>query len=199
MKKMLALLFALMLAVTCTAAFAETAETTTAEAAETPVAKQEIGTVRVNGAFSLQASIPEGYVYHTLEAEEGVSFRGQVTKPEDPNAPSMLISICLNDSYGPGVRLNDLDEEALKGIEASFQEQNEVKLEYRETAHGTKVLLVTETGDDPDFVDFYSVYEGYEVEMILGFQPGAENPVLTEKMINTAIQFLSDLDFVKTE
>ena len=188
MKKMLALLTALALMLTCAAAFAEGAEE-----------KQEIGTVRVNGAFSLKAKIPEGYVYHTLDMEEGVSFTGQVTNPDDINAPTMLINVYLNDSIEPGVRLNDLTEEELKNIEATFQADNEVSITYTETHLGTKLLQVTEVGDDPDWVDFYSIYECYEIEMILGFQPGAENPVLTDEMIGKAIQFLTDLDFVKTE
>ena len=185
MKKMIALLLALALTLGCAAALAETTEK-----------KENLGSVMVNGAFSIEAKIPDGYTYKVYEADASGASLTALLETEDKNAPQMLISIYLNDSYGPHARLNDLDEDALKAIENSFELDNDVTFTYTETAYGTKLLQVTEVGDDPDFVDFYTIYEGYEVEMILGFRPEAENPVLTEEMIKTAIQFLSDMDFV---
>lgn len=186
MKKMIALLLALALTLGCAAALAETATEK----------KENLGSVFVNGAFSIEAKIPEGYTYKVYEADASGASLTAAVETEDKNAPQMLISIFLNDSYEPHTRLNDVDEETLKAIEDSFQLDNDVTFTYTETAYGTKLLQVTEVGDDPDFVDFYTIYEGYEVELIIGFRPEAENPVLTEDMIKTAIQFLSDMDFV---
>jgi hypothetical protein len=186
MKKMIALLLALALTLSCAAALAET----------TTEKKENLGTVLVNGAFTIEAKIPEGYTYKVIDADASGASLTAMLSTMDKNAPQMLISIYLNDSYEPHIRLNDVDEATLKAIEDSFQLDNDVTFTYTETAYGTKLLQVTEVGDDPDFVDFYTIYEGYEVELILGFLPEAEKPVLTENMVKTAVQFLSDMDFV---
>ena len=115
------------------------------------------------------------------------------------NAPYLNIQIYLEDSYAPGTRLNDVSEDILKEIEDSFSEDNEVKFEYTETADGTKLLKVTEIGDDPDWIAYYTIYEGYEVELTIKFREEAKNPVLDEEITQKAVKFLSDLDFVKAE
>ena len=174
MKKIIALLLALALTLSCAAVLAEgTAEK------EPAAEKLELGTVDLNGAFVLKGTIPEGYTYKV-------------------NA-YLNIQIYLEDSYAPGTRLNDVSEDILKEIEDSFSEDNEVKFEYTETADGTKLLKVTEIGDDPDWIAYYTIYEGYEVELTIKFREEAKNPVLDEEITQKAVKFLSDLDFVKAE
>ena len=187
MKKIIALILALALTLSCVAALAETAE-------------KKTETIKINDTLSLQGVLPDGYVYEVMDNEVlyGVAFAGRLVS-NDPNAPVYLISIGLNDTYAPGTKLNDLGEEDLKTIEESFTEDNEVSIEYLETSHGTKVMKVTETGDDRDWVDFFTVYDSYDVEMVIAFPEGAENTAMTDEVIKQAMQFLSDLEFVKAE
>lgn len=194
MKKIIALLLALALTLSCAAVLAEgTAEK------EPAAEKQELGTVDLNGGFVLKGTIPEGYTYKVNELNPGVFIDADIEKEGDVNAPYLNIQIYLEDSYAPGTRLNDVSEDILKEIEDSFSEDNEVKFEYTETANGTKLLKVTEIGDDPDWIAYYTIYEGYEVELTIKFREEAKNPVLDEEITQKAVKFLSDLDFVKAE
>ena len=187
MKKIVALLLALMLTLGCAAALAEEPG-------------KQLETIKINDSLSLQGVLPDGYIYEVMDNEVlyGISFAGRLVS-NDPNAPVYLISIGLNDTYAPGTKLNDLGEEDLKELEESFTADNEVSIEYLETSHGTKVMKVTETGDDRDWVDFFTVYDSYDVEMVISFPEGAENTAMTDEVIKQAMQFLSDLEFVKTE
>jgi len=187
MKKIIALILALALTLSCVAALAETAE-------------KKTETIKINDTLSLQGVLPDGYIYEVTDNEVlyGVAFAGRLVS-KDPNAPLYRISIGLNDTYAPGTKLNDLGEEDLKAIEESFTADNEVSIEYLETSHGTKVMKVTEIGDDRDWVDFFTVYDSYDVEMVISFPEGAENTAMTDEVIKQAMQFLSDLEFVKTE
>lgn len=194
MKKIIALLLALALTLSCAAVLAEgTVEK------EPAAEKLELGTVDLNGAFVLKGTIPEGYTYKVNELNPGVFIDADIEKEGDVNAPYLNIQIYLEDSYAPGTRLNDVSEDILKEIEDSFSEDNEVKFEYTETANGAKLLKVTEIGDDPDWIAYYTIYEGYEVELTIKFREEAKNPVLDEEITQKAVKFLSDLDFVKAE
>ena len=78
---------------------------------------------------------------------------------------------------------------------SGFSEMNEVSFDLRETSHGTRLLVVRETGADMDFLDFYTIYLGHEVELRLAPGKGAADPTLTEEQIQKCISFLSDLEF----
>ena len=93
----------------------------------------------------------------------------------------------------------DLDEENLKLLEESFTEMNEVSIEYRETAYGTKLLVARETGNDTDFVDILTVYKGYSIEFVMTPNPEASIQELSEVQIQMCVDFLSDLDFVEVQ
>ena len=90
-------------------------------------------------------------------------------------------------------RLNDMSEEGLAEIEASFQAEDEVSIEYRETSLGTKLMVVTEKYEDMDFVDVYTIYKGYEHEFVL--TPGTEP--LTEAHLQMLVDFITDITFVE--
>jgi hypothetical protein len=72
---------------------------------------------------------------------------------------------------------------------------NEVEIEYRQTAYGTKLMVAREIGDDTDFVDILTVYKGYLIEFNMTPGPLAADQKLTENQIAQCVQFLSDLDF----
>ncbi len=159
-------------------------------------AKTHMGTVNMNGMFELHCSLPEAYTLSEIDNTE-MQYTG-VLSTENSQKPMMYISIAFDDLLAEVGRLNDLDEESLEKIEATFREENEVDISYRETAHGTKLMMVKEIEDGVSFVDFYTIYKGYEVEIVLIPGAEAENQELTEDQIQMVIDFLSDLDFVET-
>ncbi len=163
-------------------------------AAEEKPAKEQMGKLIVNGEFALQCQLPEGYTMQLINAM-GARINAYITS-EDAEKPILQLSIAFDELYAGVDRMNDLSEEALKALEATFTELNEVEISYRETAYGTKLLIARETGDDTDFVDILSVYKGYSIEFVMTPNPGAKNQTLTDEQIRMCIDFLSELDFV---
>ena len=160
--------------------------------------KETLGEINLNGAFTLQCALPEGYVVSPLDVDNG-GYYYAVTS-EDESKPSMLLSIMYDELLANVKRLNDLDDEALAKIAETFQEEDEVEISYTETAHGTKLMVVKEIADSVDFVDFYTIYEGYELEFVLLRNlTNDASESLTDADIQMAIDFLSDLDFVAAE
>ena len=95
--------------------------------------------------------------------------------------------------------MNDMSEDDLKILENSFKELNEVEITYRETGHGTKLLVARETGSDDDFVDILAIYKGYFIEFNMTPSPDAANKELTDEQVQMCIDFLTDVDFIPTE
>lgn len=189
MKKLLAALLCLALMMSCTAALAETA------------AKETIGQVNANGVFTLQCAIPEGYSVSSDTDETGNVYA--TIASADAGRPLMLISIGFNELYAEIDRLNDLSEEELEFVKSTFAEEDDVEFGTAETDYGTKLLVVTAEDEGVVyFVDFYTIYKGYEVEFVLmcGNNEETGEPIsLTDEQIRMAIQFLSDMDFVEAE
>ena len=177
MKKTLAILLCLALLLGCAAAAAETAE------------KTYLATVNMGGAFKLQCALPEGYQADEIESTDG-TYIAMFAAGE--NKPLLMLSIAYNEMYSEVARMNDLDAEALARIENSFREEDEVDISYTETAYGTKLMVIKETDGSVDYVDFYSVYLGYEVEILV---ISTNEAGLTDAQIQMAVDFLSNLDF----
>ena len=187
MKKFLAILLCVSVLLGC-AALAETGKAT-------------MGVIDVNGTFELKCALPEGYRLEVLYSDSVTCIAS--VKPNDAGKPTLMISVAFNEIYAGIDRLNDLDKDALKTVEDSFRAEESVDISYMETAYGTKLMVVKENLDGADYVDFYTVYKGYEVELILTHaQYDAETgmildtPPITEAEIQMAVQFLSDMDFV---
>lgn len=185
MKKLFALLLTLALLLGCCAALAETA------------AKTEIGTVNMNGAFKLQCSLPENYTIEiTSKDNDGMLA---VISTEDITKPMMFLAIEFDEIYYDVKRMNDMSEDQLLEIIDTFtNEGDEVLVSYRETSHGTKLMIVREALDTVDYVSIISVYEGYMIEFDMLAGDGAEEG-LSEAQIQMCIDFLSDLDFIPEE
>ena len=179
MKKLISILLCLSLLCGCAVSLAESA------------ANQFTATVR--DRFRLVGPLPEGYQY-SIVSQDDLTTRALITS-EDPAAPEMTLIISYNESYGDIQRLNDLPDDQLELIKTGFSEMNEVTFDLRETSHGTRLLVVRETGADQDFLDFYTIYLGHEVELRLAPGKGASDPTLTEEQIQKCISFLSDLEF----
>ena len=64
------------------------------------------------------------------------------------------------------------------------------------TAAGTKLLIARETGNDEDFISIFSLYNGYAIEFLLSPNPAAAAQTLTDAQLQTAIDFLSSLEFI---
>ena len=186
MKKVIALLLSLTLLLSCAAVFAENAPE-----------KEQLGTINVNGEFNLKCALPEGYRVIVADAQSAHLLATIMS--DDPEKPVLILSIAFDEAYANVARMNDLTDEALKGLEATFTEMNDVEISYTETAYGTKLLIAKEVGDDTDFVDILSVYKGYSIEFVMTPNPSAKNQTLTEKQIQMCIDFLSELDFVEAQ
>ena len=181
MKKMLAILLCMAMLLCCAAAVAETAE------------KTYLATVDMNGAFQLQCALPEGYEINEIESTDATYIAQFIA---DGDRPLLALSIAYNELYSDVQRMNDLDEEALAMIENYFREEDNVDISYTETAYGTKLMVVKEMEDTVSYVDFYSVYLGYEIEIVVASMTEAG---LTDEQIQMAVDFLSELDFVAPE
>lgn len=179
MKKLLSLLLCLALLCSCAVSLGEA------------VPNQFTATIR--DRFRLTGPLPEGYQY-SIVSQNDMTTRAMITS-EEPGAPVMTLVISYNEVYGKIQRLNDLPEDQLELIKAGFSEMNEVTFDIQKTSHGTKLLVVRETGADLDFLDFYTIYLGHEIELRLAPAEGAADPTLTEEQIRKCISFLSDLDF----
>ena len=182
MKKIVAILLCLSL-LGCCAAVAETAETEN---------KVVLGTV---GSYVIRCRLPEGYKVNLIESDS-VSISGALL-PEQEGQPDINLSIGFNDSYtqdGKALRMNDVSEEDLAEIRESFVENvDEAFFEERETGLGTKVLVVKGSIGDKNFVDLYSLYNSYEVEVVA--VTGSDEPA--EEQIQMLIDFFTEMDFVE--
>ena len=164
--------------------------------AETP-AKEALGTIGISGAFDLQCRVPEGYQLQIpSKDEQGLIAR---LSSEDASKPYMMLVIEFEEQFADVKRLNDLSDGEKQMIIDTFTDGgDEVSVSYRETSHGTQLMVVKENEDAIDFVSFLTVYEGYMIEfdLIASEQTVLEGQGLTEEQIQICVDFLSDLDFI---
>jgi hypothetical protein len=189
MKKLLSLLLCLSLVLGCAVALAETATTETVE-------KSELVPINIHNAFVLRGLIPEGYKFTIIESDD-TKLLADISA-EDPARPVMQLSIYADEAYADVERFNDLPEEDVKYLEGTFSEDSQVEISYSETSLGTKLMVIREVGNDMDYVDFFSIYKGHMIELVL--VPGrASDGALTQEQIDVCVKLLSELDFVPVE
>ena len=164
---------------------------------ETSDGTQKLGTLNVNGAFDLSCKLPEGYSLQVVNMK-GSKIVASVL-PADMTRPQMYLSIAYDETYGAVERMNDLTAEDLAILEATYQDMNQVEISYKETGHGTKLLIARETGSDTDFVDILAIYKGYFIEFNMTPNPKAATQTLTDAQIQMCVDFLTDLDFVPVQ
>ena len=180
MKKTIAILLCLVMALGCAAA----------EAAE----KTNLGVVNLNGKYELHCVMPEGFTMENIHMENGC-YTANITS-NDPARPFLVLSIGFDEMLSQVKRLNDLDSETLAMIESTFTAEYSVDISYTETAEGTKLMVVKEKNGE--FADVYTVFQGYEIEFVLiPSEAGVES--LSDEQIQVVIDFLSNLDFVAVE
>ncbi len=191
MKKLFALMLCAALLL-CGTAFAETAEPAAAQ-------KEYLGTLNVNGAFEIKCKIPEGYTVNIIDSTN--TMITAVVSSQDKNKPTIITNVAFSDMYtvdGKALKMNDLTEEELAEIQATFMDQmDDVTFEYTESAYGTKLMIVRGKINDVSVVDFYSVYESYEIDCVVTFEPDSEVTTLSEEQVAMMLDFFSEMDFNK--
>ena len=191
MKKMMSIILSLMLLLGCVSAVAEAAET------EAP-AKVPLGTVSINGAFTLQCGIPEGYTPRPLIATSDLIIASLTA--EDPEKPVMYLSVAFDETYADVERMNDLDADALDLLEKTYLENDpSIEISYGATGLGTTLLIARQSEKVPHYIDFLSIYKGYFVEFILMNSEAAQDRTLTEEELMMAVDFLTELDFIEAD
>ena len=149
--------------------------------------KTEIGTLNVNGAFSIRSRVPEGYTHMPVTATD-LNIVVMLSAGEDK--PLITVSIAYNDEFADVERFNDVDEATVQEIRDSFTEVDEkASFEDLETAYGTRLLKVTSDG----IVDIYTIYKGYELEFVM---TGSN---LSDADTQILVDFISNMDFVTVE
>ncbi len=189
MKKLLALLLAVMMALACTVSLAEE---------EAPASdKVDIGTISINGAFALQCGLPEGYGITPVYADQSQVIA--LMEHEDKTQPRMVLSVAFDETYADVDRMNDLDQETFELLEKTYTDVDpEVEISYGETGLGTRLMIVRFTDQENDYIDFLSIYKGYFVEFVMTAGEEAEDKNLSDEQLQLCIEFLTDLDFVPT-
>ena len=161
------------------------------------VTDAEIGTLDVNGEFTLRGKLPPGYKMEIILAQNSRIMASFAT--EDNVRPRMRLTIAYNEMYSNVERMNDMSEEEIETIKNSFIRLDDVEFSEAETFLGTKLLVVKEVGTEDDYVDFLTIYKGYSVEFVLTPNPKAEDQTLTDEQIGQCIVFLTDLEFIPAE
>lgn len=157
--------------------------------------KVTIGTISINGAFTLQCGLPEGY--HPVPTSVTPEQVTAVIRSDDPLAPVMHLSVAYDEKYYDVDRMNDLTPEELTQLEETYIEEDpEVEITYGETGYGTQLLIARHETEELDFIAFFSIYKGYCVEFVLAPSEQAEDRNLTEEQLRLSIDFLTDLDFI---
>ena len=184
MKKIIAIILGLAMLLCAVAATAEEAQE-----------KVTLGTVSINGAFTLQCGLPEGYKPMPVSVTPSQVIAK--IQSEDPDAPVMQVSIAYDEKYSDVDRLNDLDQEELALLEQTYIEDDpDVEITYGETGYGTLLLIARHETDTLDYISFFSIYKGYCVEFVLAPSIEAEDRNLTEDQLRISVDFLTDLDFI---
>lgn len=157
--------------------------------------KVTIGTISINGAFTLQCGLPEGY--HPVPTSVTPEQVTAAIRSDDPMAPVMYLSVAYDEKYYDVDRMNDLTPEELTQLEETYIEEDpEVEITYGETGYGTQLLIARHETEKLDFIAFFSIYKGYCVEFVLAPSEQAEDRNLTEEQLRLSIDFLTDLDFI---
>lgn len=157
--------------------------------------KTNIGVIDINGAFSLQCKMAEGYSIEPLKSTSDQMIARVAS--EDKNKPVLQLSVGFDEAYAAVDRLNDVDDETLVKLEKTFTDVDPmVEISYGDTGLGTRLMIVRLTENGMDYLDFMSIYKGYFVECVMSPSFEAEDKTLTEEQIRMCIDFLTEMDFV---
>jgi hypothetical protein len=150
MKKMLSLLLCALLLFSCASALGV-----------------DTGTliVELPGRFRLSGPLPAGYTFSLL-SQTDLAVEGVLTS-SDPAAPVIDLAVCFNEIYANTAALENLDRPGMEDLKATFTEEYRVEFDTVQTAGGIRAMTVQETGDESDFLAFYTIWQGHEIELVL--------------------------------
>lgn len=173
MKKILILICAIMLL--CSAACADSAS------------------IDFHNRFELRGDLPSGWRCAIL-SQNDMTLEGAILPDSgDPALPTMTVFASFNESYAGVADLQHLDPADLERIRAAFSQENEVSFDTLQTASGVSLLVIRETGADQDFLDFYTVRDGYEIELTLVAGEGVPGRVLTDEQVEKCLECMKTL------
>ena len=153
-----------------------------------------IGTLNVNGQFTIQGILPQGYTLQLISSQSSRIIAALTA--DDAQRPQMMLTIAFDETYAGVERLNDLNEAQMAAVKQSYTDMSEVTFSETATAAGTKLLVAREAGSDEDFISIFSLYKGYAIEFLLSPNPGAASQSLADEPLQTAVDFLSCLEFI---
>ena len=152
-------------------------------------ASAENGTVvEFRDNLLLNGTLPDGYRF-SLKSQTDLTLEGEIIS-DDAAAPVLEVYIAFNESFAQAESLKNLDEGTLGLVKQGFSEENSVTFELFDTASGDSLLMIREAGGQ--FLDFYTVCAGYEIELTLF---PAEGQVLTDAQVSQFLNFIRGLDF----
>ena len=155
--------------------------------------KRTLGSLNVNGEFDLVCALPDGFDLQYVNMQGSKIVASIIS--QDMTKPKMYLTIAYDETYGEVERMNDMSDEDLAILEDTFKDMNDVNISYAETGHGTKLMVVKETGTDDDFVDILAIYKGYFIEFRMVPNENAADKTLTDEQITMCVKFLTELDF----
>ena len=160
--------------------------------------KTNLGVIDINGAFSIQCRLAEGYTIQPLKSTSD-QLIAQVTS-EDPEKPVIQLAVAYDEAYAQVERLNDVDDETLAVLEKTFTDMDPtVEITYGDTGLGTRLLIARMSDNGQHYLDIMSIYQGYFVECVLVPSFQAAEKTLTENQVQMCIDFLTEMDFVPAD
>lgn len=176
MKKIFAIMLALMLALVAGLAVAE-------ETAEQPFIDFDIK----------MDKLPEGYDYQI--EENGGSLFAAFYKQDDPEAAIYYVSVAFSDEFEGFTLDRDLTEEEFENMkEILTEDYNDPTVEIRETEYGTKLICIAENDSQTDYADMITLWHGYFITV--GIQKATN---LVDEDMEVAAQIVSDMWIVEQE
>ncbi len=167
-----------------------------------PAGKAYTGEVTVPDRFTVKWITPDGYTLEGVDAgnadwigDPGFMIATLVPKDADAGQPTVNIAIARDARYTGVGRMNDLDEEKLAAIEQELQDEGTLSLARANTADGSLLLVLREALETGDFVQLYTVRQGYEIKLVLSRVDAADAAPITEDEVAMALRFRSDLSF----
>jgi hypothetical protein len=184
MKKIIALALSLMLMLSCVSALAEATD------------KQ---TITMLGAFTITTDkLPEGYKLYVLKNSE-MEYEANILSAEE-GKPTYTLLMNFSDEWTGVNTLADATDQDMQEVKDSFYEvleldDGDITFEDAVTGEGTPLLIAK--GIDGCFASVYAIYMSHEIEVVI--YPADEEGSLSDEDINTAVAFLTNVQFTPLE
>lgn len=173
MKKLIAVVLALVLALTCAAALAEDT------------------VVQMGANYDITIDVPAGYTMTKLPYGDMIMAKFM---PDAPAAAAFTLVIVYSEEFGD-YTLNDLNDEEFAEMQAMLTgDYADAVITFPETAVGTKLIQLDEQGSESEYGAVLTIYHGYFVQISLEKPDDAE---LTEADFQMAIDLMSSLELVQ--